>query len=52
MPKVSGKHFSYSPKGKAAAKKYAKKKGLKVETSTIAKLYPLLLDLSMSNLRK
>ena len=30
MPKVGKKHFSYSPKGKAAAKKYAKKTGKKV----------------------
>ena len=30
MPKVGGKHFSYSKKGKAAAKAYAKKKGKKV----------------------
>lgn len=27
MPKVGNKHFSYSAKGKAAAKKYAKKTG-------------------------
>ena len=30
MPKVGKKHFSYSVKGKAAAKKYAKKAGKKV----------------------
>ncbi len=30
MPKVGGKHFSYSKKGKAAAKSYAKKTGKKV----------------------
>lgn len=30
MPKVGGKHFAYSKKGKAAAKAYAKKKGKKV----------------------
>ena len=29
MPKVGGKHFSYSKKGKAAAVAYAKKKGKK-----------------------
>tara|TARA_Y100000310_G_C20639198_1_gene792908 strand:- start:535 stop:645 length:111 start_codon:yes stop_codon:yes gene_type:complete len=27
MPKVGKKHFSYSAKGKAAAKKYAKSSG-------------------------
>ena len=31
MPKVGNKHFSYSAKGKAAAKKYAKKVGKKVK---------------------
>ena len=30
MPKVGKKHFSYSTKGKAAAKAYAKKTGKKV----------------------
>ncbi len=30
MPKVGGKHFSYSKKGRAAAKSYAKKTGKKV----------------------
>ena len=30
MPKVGKKKFSYTKKGKAAAKKYAKKKGKKV----------------------
>ena len=30
MPKVGKKHFSYSVKGKAAAKKYAKKTGKKM----------------------
>jgi len=30
MPKVGKKHFAYSKKGKAAAKRYAKKKGKKV----------------------
>ena len=30
MPKVGKKHFSYSKKGVAAAKKYAKKTGKKV----------------------
>ena len=33
MPKVGKKHYSYTPKGKAAAKKAAKKKGLKVKYS-------------------
>ena len=30
MPGVGKKKFSYTKKGKAAAKRYAKKKGLKV----------------------
>ena len=30
MPKVGKKHFSYSVKGKKAAKSYAKKTGKKV----------------------
>ena len=30
MPKVGKKHFSYSPKGKAAAKKYAKRTGKRI----------------------
>jgi|TARA_R100001594_G_scaffold138311_1_gene181875 hypothetical protein len=30
MPRVGKKHFSYSKKGKAAAKRYAKKTGKKV----------------------
>lgn len=30
MPRVGGKHFSYSKKGRAAAKRYAKKTGKKV----------------------
>jgi len=30
MPKVGNKHFSYSPKGRAAAKAYAKKTGKKM----------------------
>jgi|TARA_R100001143_G_C3248484_1_gene82399 hypothetical protein len=30
MPKVGKKHFSYSKKGKAAAKAYAKKTGKKM----------------------
>ena len=30
MPKVGGKHFAYTKKGKAAAKSYAKKSGKKV----------------------
>ena len=29
MPKVGKKHFSYSKKGRAAAKKYARKTGKK-----------------------
>jgi hypothetical protein len=31
MPKVGKKHFSYSKKGKKAAKAYAKKTGKKVK---------------------
>lgn len=30
MPKVGNKHFSYSEKGRKAAKKYAKKTGRKM----------------------
>ena len=30
MPKVGKKHFSYSDKGRKAAKKYAKKTGQKM----------------------
>ena len=33
MPKVGGKKFSYTKKGKAAAKRFAKKKGLSVKRS-------------------
>jgi|TARA_R100000541_G_scaffold22661_1_gene32576 hypothetical protein len=33
MPKVGKKTYAYTPKGKAAAKKAAKKKGLKVRKS-------------------
>ena len=32
MPKVGKKTYAYTPKGKAAAKKAAKKKGLKVKS--------------------
>jgi hypothetical protein len=32
MPKVGGKKFAYTKKGKAAAKKYAKKTGKKVKS--------------------
>jgi hypothetical protein len=32
MPKVGGKKFAYTTKGKAAAKAYAKKTGKKVTT--------------------
>ncbi len=31
MPKVGKKHFPYTAKGKAAAKKFAKKTGKKVK---------------------
>ena len=33
MPKVGNTHFSYSPKGKAAAKKFAKNTGQTVRMS-------------------
>ena len=33
MPKVGGRHFSYSKKGKAAAKSYAKRTGKKMTKS-------------------
>ena len=32
MPKVGGKKFAYTKKGKAAAKKYAKKTNKKVKS--------------------
>ena len=32
MPKVGNKSYAYTPKGKAAAKKATKKKGLKVKS--------------------
>ena len=39
MPQVGKKHFSYTPKGKAAAKKYAKKVGTKLqEVGTVTSL--------------
>ena len=31
MPKVGSKHYSYTPKGMAAAKAAAKKKGVKLQ---------------------
>jgi hypothetical protein len=34
MPKVGKKKFSYGAKGQAAAKKYAKKSGMKVRRKT------------------
>tara|TARA_R100000995_G_scaffold82542_1_gene56591 strand:- start:977 stop:1108 length:132 start_codon:yes stop_codon:yes gene_type:complete len=34
MPKVGGKKFSYTKKGKAAAKKYAKRTGKKMTKKT------------------
>ena len=37
MPKVGKKHFSYTAKGKAAAKKYAKKINKKVSKPKKAK---------------
>ena len=38
MPKVGNKHFSYSEKGKKAAKKHAKKTGQKVSYSNGGKV--------------
>ena len=38
MPKVGKKHFSYSAKGKTAAKKYASKTGKKM-TKAKRKMY-------------
>jgi hypothetical protein len=32
MPQVGSKKFAYTKKGKAAAKKYAKKKNMKVKS--------------------
>ena len=32
MPVVEGKHYAYTKKGKAAAKKAAAKKGLKISS--------------------
>lgn len=32
MPKVAGKHFAYTAKGKAMAKAMAKKTGMKMTT--------------------
>jgi|TARA_R110000803_G_scaffold108377_2_gene176623 hypothetical protein len=37
MPKVGMKKFSYTTKGKAAAKAYAKKTGKKVATKKVVK---------------
>ena len=37
MPKVGGKKFAYTTKGKAAAKAYAKKKGKKINTKKKSK---------------
>ena len=46
MPKVGNKHFSYSAKGKAAAKKYAKQTGkplkMKGGGSTSKKKVPVI----------
>ena len=33
MPKVGSKHYAYTPKGKAAARKAAAKTGLKMTNS-------------------
>ena len=37
MPKVGGKHFSYTKKGKAAAKAYAKRTGKKMSRAKTSK---------------
>tara|TARA_Y100000004_G_scaffold179258_1_gene222642 strand:+ start:137 stop:265 length:129 start_codon:yes stop_codon:yes gene_type:complete len=37
MPKVGKKKFSYTKKGKAAAKRFAKKKGLTVKKTKVKK---------------
>ena len=37
MPRVGSRHFSYSPKGRAAAKAYAKKRGKKVKHGKMKK---------------
>ncbi len=34
MPKVGSRYFPYSVKGRRAARRYAKKKGLKMHTHT------------------
>jgi hypothetical protein len=39
MPKVGKRHFSYSAKGKAAAKRYAKKTGKKMTNTKRKKKY-------------
>ena len=37
MPRVGGRHFSYSKKGKAAAKSYAKRTGKKMTKASKSK---------------
>ena len=37
MPKVGGRKFSYTKKGKAAAKKYAKRTGKRIAKSKKSK---------------
>ena len=39
MPKVGDKSYPYTPKGKKAAKKAAKKKGLRIMSRTKTKGY-------------
>tara|TARA_R100000963_G_C4597931_1_gene72688 strand:- start:488 stop:637 length:150 start_codon:yes stop_codon:yes gene_type:complete len=39
MPKVGKRHFSYTPKGKAAARKHAKKTGRKMTTTRKRRSY-------------
>ena len=39
MPKVGKKHFSYSTKGRAAAKRYAKKTGQKMTNTRKKRKY-------------
>ena len=39
MPKVGRKHYPYTPKGKAAAKKAAKRTGRKMTSTTRKRKY-------------
>ena len=44
MPKVGDKHFSYSAKGQAAAKKYARKTGQKMMNKKASKKMKKMMD--------